>query len=207
MPCCYHKMTPKDSQHLQFNHFPLSQELQAILLKYPSESFLNRPFLRLAGQQSPAKWKEMSERDHWIHGKNMFERALVENLLSDDDETTKRVNNVTIPDGPVVFDDIKLKYQLLVKSTGRSKEWTTSHERKFDELREKYHDGELMSEKLFCLQTTIQSDCENLVLINRIRYIEEQGRKLNLNLKISVKKLQNEKLSPRCLILIVEKMK
>lgn len=202
MPCCYHKMTPKDEEYYEFNHFPLSEELKEILRKYPR--FLNRPFLRLAGQQSPAKWKDMNEKEHWIHGKNMFERALVEALM-EEGETTKRIKNVIFPDGQVMFDDIKIKYQLIDKSSGRLKEWKMSHENKFNQLRKQYEEGEMMSERLFCLQTTIQSNCENLVLIDRIRYIEEQGKKLNLNLKISVKKLQNEKLSPRCLILIVEK--
>lgn len=206
MPCCYHKMTPKDDEYRSFNHFPLGEELRGILSTY-DEIFLNRPFLRLAGQQSPTKWKDMSDSEHWTHGKNMFERAIVEALMLDADETTKRVNNVTIADGPVKFADIRLKYQLQVKSSGKSKEWTEQHEAKFDELRRKFHDGEIMSERLFCLQTTIQKVCENLVLMDRVRYLQEQGEKMKLNLRVSVKKLQNEKLSPRCLILIAEKNK
>lgn len=202
MPCCYHKMTPKDENYFEFNHFPLSEELKKLLEKYPR--FLNRPFLRLAGQQSPSKWKDMTEKDHWIHGKNMFERALVEALIMDG-ETTKRVKNVVFPDGLVTFDDIKIKYQLLDKSSGNSKDWTTEHEDKFKEMRQKYEEGELMSERLFCLQTTIQSICENLVLIDRINYIREQSQRLNLYTRISVKKLQNDKLSPRCTLMIVEK--
>lgn len=204
MPCCYHKMSATSRETADdFNLFPLSNELKTILKNYPM--FLNRPFLRLAGQQSPAKWKDMTVADHWIHGKNMFERALVEALM-DEGETTKRVSNVSFPENRVTFDDIKLKYQLMEQSSGNAKEWSESHSQRFNQMRVKFHDGEEMSENLFCLQTTIQSNCENLVLIDRIRFIEEEGRRLKLNLKISVKKLQNDKLSPRCLILIVEKM-
>lgn len=204
MPCCYHKMSLKSKDRADgFNLFPLSNELKNILQKYPT--FLNRPFLRLAGQQSPAKWKDMTSAEHWIHGKNMFERALVEALISED-ETTKRINNISFPENRVTYEDIKFKYQLLEKSSGTSKEWTNRHRQRFDELREKFYDGEEMSENLFCLQTTIQRVCENLVLIDRIRFIEEEGKRLNLKLKISVNKLQNDKLSPRCLILIVEKI-
>lgn len=207
MPCCYHKMTPTPADHNEFNFFPLSSELKTVLKEYPP--FLNRPFLRLAGQQSPAKWKEMSEQEHWLHGKNMFERALAEALLADD-ETIKRINNINFLENRVTMDDIVMKYQLIDKSSGNSKpnskQWTKFHFQKFLELREKYSDGEEMSENLFCLQTTIQSNCENLVLIDRIRYIQEQGELRNLKLEISVKKLQNDKLTPRCLILIVEKL-
>ncbi|CRL03270.1 CLUMA_CG016954, isoform A [Clunio marinus] len=202
IPCCYHKMTPKTSDKNEFNYFPLSHELKSVLKNYPI--FLNRPFLRLAGQQSPAKWKEMSKEDHWTHGKNMFERALVEALIKQD-ETTKRINNISIPENRVTMNDIIMKYQLLEKTSGRSKEWSDEHKERFKNLRQKYPNGEELSENLFCFQTTIQNNCENLVLIDRIRYIEEIGKLRNLNLNISVKKLQNDKLSPRCLILIVEK--
>lgn len=202
MPCCYHKMSAKVPQSDDFNYFPLSDELKAIVGKFPT--FLNRPFLRLAGQQSPAKWKEMTADEHWLHGKNMFERALAEAMLAED-ETMKRISNVSFPENRVTMDDIVLKYQLMEKSSGRFKEWSEAHQRRFQQLREKYPDGEEMSENLFCLQTTLQNNCENLVLMDRVRYIQEEAKRRNLKLKISVKKLQNDKLSPRCLILIVEK--
>lgn len=200
MPCCYHKMSAENDS--DFNFFPLSDELKAISQNYPP--FMNRPFLRLAGQQSPAKWKEMSESDHWIHGKNMFERALVEALLAED-ETIKRVSNITFPDDQVTMNDIKLKYQLLEKSNGNSKEWNERHQQRFLEYRQTYEDGEEMSENLFCLQTTLQNNCENLVLVDRVRYIQEEAARRHQTLGVSVKKLQDDKLSPRCLILIVEK--
>lgn len=201
MPCCYHKMSGNESE---FKYFPLSDELKSISKNFPP--FMNRPFLRLAGQQSPKKWQEMSESDHWIHGKNMFERSLVEALLGED-ETMKRISNITFHTTRVAMDDIILKYHLLEKSSGKSKEtqWNEGHHQKFHVLRKKYHNGEEMSENLFCLQTTIQSNCENLVLMDRVRYIQEEGMRMHIKLNVSVKKLQNDKLSPRCLILIVEK--
>lgn len=203
MPCCYHKMSSYDPQGDEFNFFPLSEELKSIVKNH--STFLNRPFLRLAGQQSPAKWKEMSEAVHWIHGKNMFERALVEAVVMED-ETIKRISNIIVPENRVTIDDVMLKYELIEKSSGKSKEWTEHHHQKFHDLRHKYDKGEELSENLFCLQTTIQCNCENLVLIDRIRYIEEEAARANLQPKVSVKKLQNDKLSPRCFILIAEKL-
>lgn len=199
MPCCYHKMSQNDDS---FKCFPLSAELRNILQNY--STFLNRPFLRLAGQQSPAKWNDMTESEHWIHGKNMFERSLAEAIVTEN-ETIKRINHITFPENRVTMHDIVLKYELLDKLTGLSKRWSEDHHKRYEEIREKYADGEEMSENLFCLQTTIQSICENLVLVDRIRYIQEEGIRRNLKLSITVKKLQNDKLSPRCLILIVEK--
>lgn len=202
-PCCYHKMSGKDPEYNEFNHYPLSQTVKKLQMKYPTNPFL-RPFLRLAGQQSPIKFKEMSETEHFVHGKNMFERGVVEAILMEN-ETSKRVNNVTFSEGRLKFEDIKFKYQLIDKISLKSKPWTEEHERKFDEIRNLHPKGEEMSENLFCLQTAVQNSCENLVIMDRVFYIYEQMDELNLKLKVSMKKLQNEKLSPRCLVLIVEK--
>ncbi|XP_070502800.1 methyltransferase-like protein 25B [Chironomus tepperi] len=202
-PCCYHKMSGKDTDYTEFNYYPLSQTVKELESKYPTNPFL-RPFLRLAGQQSPIKFKEMTEIEHFVHGKNMFERGVVEAILMDN-ETSKRINNTTFSEGRLKFEDIKVKYQLLDKSTSAPKQWTDEHEEKFNKIRNLHPKGEEMSENLFCLQTAVQNSCENLVIMDRIFYIYEQMKILNLNLKVSIKKLQNEKLSPRCLILIVEK--
>lgn len=203
MPCCYHKMSPSELESNEFNFFPLSDKLKSIVTSFPP--FLNRSFLRLAGQQSPGKWKEMSDEDHWIHGKNMFERALVEALLTED-ETIKRIKNVSFPENRVTMNDVKIKYQLYEKSSGNEKAWTSSHHQKFNEWRSKLHDGEEMSENLFCLQTTIQNVCEMLVLIDRVKFIEEVAERMDSKMKVSVVKLQNDKLTPRCLILNVAKL-
>lgn len=204
VPCCYHKMSCTAENHDEFNHFPLSNAVREIQQKYAENPFV-RPFLRLAGQQSPIKFREMSSEEHFVHGKNMFERGVVEAIMSDN-ETSKRVNHTNFANGRLKFDEIKLKYQLIDKNTSEPLQWTEDHEQKFDEIREKLPNGEEMSENLFCLQTTIQNTCENLVVMDRVFYIYEQMKAMNVELKVSIKKLQNEKLSPRCLILIVEKI-
>lgn len=202
-PCCYHKMSGTDPNFTSFKYYPLSQTVQELQSKYPQNPFL-RPFLRLAGQQSPIKFKEMSAAEHFIHGKNMFERGVVEALLMDN-ETSKRVNNVTFNDGRLKFEDITYKYQLLDRITSEPKPWTEQHAEKFQRIRKSHPNGEELSENLFCLQTTVQNSCENLVIMDRVFYIYEQMEVLNLKLNVSVRKLQDEKLSPRCLVLIVEK--
>lgn len=205
LPCCYHKMSTKDADRCVFNFFPTSKELSSILGDY-DDTFLGRPFLRLAGQQSPKKWKEMTKTEHWVHGKNMLERAMVDALLDGDIEDVKRFENTVFPEGRVTMAEIVKKYKIVEKSSGKTKEWKVSHHQKFEELRQKNPKGEELSENLFCLQTAIQNCCENLVLVDRIRFIEEQARQKNLKLDISIKKLKNDKLSPRCLIFTVKKM-
>lgn len=202
MPCCYHKMSTNDEDPAEFKNFPLSEKLKSKLKNYTC--FLNRSFLRLAGQQSPTKWREMNVEEHWMYGKNMLERALAEAMLCDN-ETLKRVDNTFILDGRVKFEDITSKY-ILINDQNHSKiEWREEHYEKFQKLRLNHVNGEEQSEYLFCLQTMLQRLCENLVVIDRINYMQEQAKNLNLNVLIKVKKLSNEKLSPRCLIFIAEK--
>lgn len=202
MPCCYHKMSNIDEAPTEFNNFPLSEKLKSKLENY--SCFLSRSFLRLAGQQSPTKWREMDVEEHWIHGKNMFERALAEAMLCKN-ETLKRINNTCILERRVKFKDITSKYILTNNQTHSTIEWTEKHREKFEKLRLDHVNGEEQSEYLFCLQTMIQKLCENLVVIDRINYMQEQAQKLNLKIEIKVKKLSNDKLSPRCLIFIAEK--
>ncbi|KAG5666772.1 hypothetical protein PVAND_014782 [Polypedilum vanderplanki] len=193
----------KDENFSEFHYFPLSETVKKLKSKFKTDPFL-RPFLRLAGQQSPIKFKEMTENEHFIHGKNMFERAVVETIILPN-ETSKRVNNVTFTEGRLKYEDITHKYQLYDKNNNNPLPWTNNHLEHFNKIRNELPNGEELSENLFCLQTAVQNSCENLVIMDRVFYIYEQMKKLKIDLKISMKKLQNEKLSPRCLILIVEK--
>lgn len=86
MPCCYHKMNycTGDKKCTTFQNIPLSRVMQTA----PDSlelwaSIINRPFLRLASQQTAARWKCMSEEEHNKHGQNMFQRALLESILDE----------------------------------------------------------------------------------------------------------------------------
>lgn len=171
---------------------------------YPSNPFF-RAFLRLAGQQSPEKSIEMTSEEHFTHGKRMFERAVVEAILSDC-ETSKKINNFINPYGRLKFDDIKMKYKIINKNDKNEISWSKIHEEKFNEIRKELPRGEEQSEIFSCLQASIQNCCENLVIMDRIFYIKEQAKLKNLKVEIFVKKLQNEKLSPRCHVFVIKKV-
>lgn len=80
MPCCYHKMRMKTSPG--FENIPLSRCMQESIPSDESwNEVLNRPFLRLACQQTAARWIEMSAEEHAEHGRNMYNRGLVEMVL------------------------------------------------------------------------------------------------------------------------------
>ena len=79
------------------------------------------------------------------------------------------------------FEDIKLKYKIYDKEKKNEISWSKSREQRFHEhIRKKNPRGEEQSEILACRQASIQSCCENLVIIDRIFYIKErvEGQKV-----------------------------
>lgn len=52
----------------------------------------------------------------------------------------------------------------------------------------------------------LQSLCENLILVDRLAYVEEVAFEMNIKVNSCIKRLPNDKLSPRCFIFIVEKL-
>lgn len=78
MPCCYHKMKMMDDT--SFHNIPLSNAMRNASDCWPS--VLNRPFLRLASQQTAVRWRTQTEVEHRRHGRNMFERAALDGTLT-----------------------------------------------------------------------------------------------------------------------------
>lgn len=82
MPCCYHKMNMHSTG---FENIPLSQCMKKAIPPTQDSWYeiINRPFLRLACQQTAARWSGLSDKDHEIHGRNMYNRGLVELVLNE----------------------------------------------------------------------------------------------------------------------------
>lgn len=78
MPCCYHKMKLKDNSHDEFENVPLSKRVKSAPY---AKDIINRPFLRLAGQQTASRWRNNTESEHTEHGRNMFLRGVVQAVL------------------------------------------------------------------------------------------------------------------------------
>lgn len=79
MPCCYHKMqfcVGGDG----FENIPLSATMRN---SNDWDNVLGRPFLRLASQQTAARWRILTAHEHDGHGRNMFRRAIVQAALLD----------------------------------------------------------------------------------------------------------------------------
>jgi hypothetical protein len=84
VPCCYHKMSlSKDTTVTEetFSNFPLSSSLCKLVRSSTfcdSPFFLRRPFLRLASQETAARWHQWSDEDHKQHSLQVMARAILQ---------------------------------------------------------------------------------------------------------------------------------
>ncbi|KAH8413702.1 hypothetical protein KR222_004184, partial [Zaprionus bogoriensis] len=218
MPCCYHKLTTcngfaEGTTITPFVNFPLSSSLQRAMNASADPSVLfgcfNRPFMRLACQETKSRW-HCDSRAHADHGLQMFLRA-VGTAICDPDEMVQinRSNEAhVLPQDWQTFDNFKNKYQLHCKRTGHSVNWRCIHEFRFNEIIKKYPDGWgfRLAEALCCLQASIQELCENLVLYDRLCYLKEAAARQKFPLEVHYEKLFDEQVSPRCHVLVAKKL-
>ncbi|XP_073811666.1 methyltransferase-like protein 25B [Musca autumnalis] len=219
MPCCYHKME-MCAATLKFCNFPLSRSLQKAVVSSQDGGdgdvinnyvkYLNRPFLRLACQQTLKRWQNCSAEQHSLHGREMFLRAMAEALPRKETEiVVKCKEKINLLKEKILdFNTFRQLYHLqstkLVEAS--MVDWSLEHEREFNALLEQYPNGEKLAEGLTCLQTSIQKLCENLVLYDRLCFMQETAVDLKLNINVRYEKLMDEELSPRCYVLIAEKL-
>uniref|UniRef100_A0A1B0CN84 Uncharacterized protein n=2 Tax=Lutzomyia longipalpis TaxID=7200 RepID=A0A1B0CN84_LUTLO len=173
MPCCYHKMSIDRGKPL---NFPLSGRLMDILGKIPAgDGIVCRPFLRLACQQPASRWKRMTEEEHKIHGKNMFQRAILD-ALTDEGQEVQRIKKcgerVTSSDD---FVGAICGFEIRDSITGSIIPWSSEHRSK--EL------------------------CENVILLDRKLAVEEASKGFSCCLV----KILDADTSPRCIVLIATK--
>ncbi|XP_039436868.1 methyltransferase-like protein 25B [Culex pipiens pallens] len=194
MPCCYHKLKPENEECTSFSNIPLSDQLRDAIAQFPN--FLGRPFLRLGCQQTSARWANLTEHEHETHGKAMFERSLLEAILSEGETVTVNKANRNSRD---------VLERLTVQREGQDWSWSDEHREKLEIWMEKYPQGSELAAYLTCLQTCLQSLCENLILLDRMCYLKAKSSKRDLTIRTDLIKLSNDHLSPRCFVIVAEK--
>uniref|UniRef100_A0A0K8WHJ7 Uncharacterized protein C12orf26 n=1 Tax=Bactrocera latifrons TaxID=174628 RepID=A0A0K8WHJ7_BACLA len=216
MPCCYHKL--KETTSGQFLNFPLSTALKSAVTEGDINvlSYFNRPFLRLACQETISRWRHCSEEEHVAHGEQMFWRAVADAIINDETEVIATIPKSQRPNNDWSemrsFSTFRQMYKVRSKAADAqflvADMWNNEHEDKFKKVVEKYAEvGPKLAEALTCLQTTIQKLCENIVLYDRVCYMNEYAEtQTNLKIKVKYHKILDEKLSPRCFALIAEKL-
>lgn len=194
MPCCYHKLqlidddscaceTHHAAADLRFKNFPLSESLKKVLAANESESdkanytrkestihyatYLNRPFLRLACQQTLKRWSLCLPQTHCTHGCEMFLRAVAELLKSELGELGEELMVAKRKENKIDLNSLSLKqrqtfdifcrlYALKSRETNNFIAWPDSQREMFEEIMEKYSNGCKLAEGLTCLQTSMQ---------------------------------------------------
>lgn len=178
MPCCYHKMQ-MCATTLRFNNFPLSRSLKKVIAVGEDDNsdnekkeqngendsvinnysrYLNRPFLRLACQQTLKRWQNCTAEQHSRHGREMFLRAVAEALPRKETEIVVKCKEKIdlLPENILGYKHFRHLYRLQSKINGELLDWSEVHEKAFNMLLEQYPYGERLAEGLTCLQTAIQ---------------------------------------------------
>lgn len=82
MPCCYHRLKLSSSAKVSvtehFENFPKSSLIKRLYVKHNAESYIRRPFLRNACQQTNTTLMDMNEDDHRLHAENVLLRAIIQ---------------------------------------------------------------------------------------------------------------------------------
>lgn len=185
MPCCYHKMKiiDPDSETMEFVNVPISEEVKRF-----KTDIINRPFLRLASQQTASKWRCQSEEE--LHGESMFIRGVADAILGKDEVLSKVKGDSNGFD----FTRITNRYELV------NGNWSDTHRKRYDKVIKDNPNGEKLSEILKALQACLQLLCENIVLLDRVCFMREQNE--SEDIKFTVEKIVDDDISPRCFAFI-----
>uniref|UniRef100_A0A182N7J7 Methyltranfer_dom domain-containing protein n=1 Tax=Anopheles dirus TaxID=7168 RepID=A0A182N7J7_9DIPT len=210
MPCCYHRMKTlhESDGACIFENIPLSNKLREALAT-DNRNTISRPFLRLGCQQTAARWKVRTAEEHMQHGRVMFRRGLVEAIL-DADESVHVGKMKQVPEETTVQN--VLDQFTLRKQAGDERQecpWTDRHREKLSVLLERYgsENGPRLAEYLECLQTCLQSICENVILLDRMCYLEDAASRIDgLQIRRNLVRLRDDGLSPRCFVFYAAKV-
>lgn len=89
MPCCYHrlKIQENDGEREIFENFPISRIFKKFFAEFEADTFLRRPFLRLACQQNMSTFISLSEEEHLKHARSFLHRAVLEKVATEGELT------------------------------------------------------------------------------------------------------------------------
>uniref|UniRef100_A0A182WI73 Methyltranfer_dom domain-containing protein n=1 Tax=Anopheles minimus TaxID=112268 RepID=A0A182WI73_9DIPT len=208
MPCCYHRMKPlNENTPNEFQNFPLSEELRTVLLDGKHSEIICRSFLRLGCQQTSSRWKTRTMEQHLQHGRIMFRRGLIDAVL--EQKESVRIGKPKLMPEEITVDSMLEQFTLLQESENSSTRecpWTDYHRNRMSALLVKYgSEGPKLAEYLECLQTCLQSVCENVILLDRMCYMEGVANQSGLKIRRNLVKLRDDGLSPRCFIFYARK--
>ncbi|XP_041771730.1 uncharacterized protein LOC121593460 [Anopheles merus] len=207
MPCCYHLMKTLPEQtfasngEIGFKNFPLCDDLRCMVAA-GNRALVCKSFLRLACQQTTARWQSLTVEQHLQHGRTMFRRGLIDAVLEAGESV--RVGKLKqIPEQTTV-DNLLQQFTLRKAgegATAQQQPWAEHHREKLTVLLDQYGtDGPRLAEYIECLQMCLQKICENVVLLDRMCYLEQEAKRGGLQISRKLVRLPNDRITPRCFI-------
>lgn len=209
IPCCYHKMEVVDKNSEQFNNFPLSDSLKSVFERYNCWEYMRTPFLRLAAQPSTVG---TSLKDLVF---NLLARSVIQHYA--DKYGFKLIRKKRKPVNTKMlafnFNSYIQKASIHFALSCNNQYCNTSNEEDTCQCDIKFNIDEVKAMwREFCdestfrkaaifilLQRHLQPLFENVILYDRRAYLQERG------FNCYFKKVVDDKISPRCLALVVKK--
>lgn len=214
--CCYHKLTLIDDKNQDefmgeekyFKDFPMSSISKKTLDEFDAQKLFNRPFMRLACQETSDRWLQMDETTHEKHSFHVLARAILELYCSEHEIKLKKVcrkgtRKSQCESFENYLEDSSNRY-VLEKLTNHGEEacvisWNDKIKDDMKILWLKYTDKLKAVELFTALQLLLQQAAESLILSDRMYFLKEN------NCEAYLASIMNRSLSPRSCALISKK--
>ncbi|KAK7466607.1 hypothetical protein BaRGS_00033406 [Batillaria attramentaria] len=200
--CCYHKMQLIPGTD-QFHNFPMSKAAKDVYTamqvksqrtqEHAPTSFISPCSLRLAAQETRARWASQTVADHDVHMKHVAFRALLELYRGDtgskDRRTVRRLDYSTV--------DQFVDSYVRCPEIPREEQQATKEQlyKLYAQVQPRFHHIEPFT----CLQVILQPVLESLVLLDRQCWLQENG------FHADIVPIFQEEISPRNLALVSTK--
>ncbi|XP_063228825.1 methyltransferase-like protein 25B isoform X2 [Bacillus rossius redtenbacheri] len=197
VPCCHHKASPGGSAR-----FPLSARLRAAA----RGAEIARPalLLRLASQETAARWRGTSEQEHGAHAFHVLSRAVLElharqaslELVKKKRRCVRR-GKLGTPGFEGFVSDALERYDHVGPGGDDEAELRAGLGRLW-----RAHEGSARAlELLTALQVVMQAPAEHLVALDRLAYLRE----VTPGAEARLLRALDDGVSPRCLALVARK--
>lgn len=193
MGCCYHRMSTDGDK---FCFFPLSAGVKRVVddMKKCPDWKLNAFGLRLAAQETRARWREQSVADHHLHMKRVAFRAVLETVLEPEDRARLQ---------KVVKDEECATFQSYISAALNHLDTSSEiHEKLKKMCRIAYSQFEQhfqFVEPFTALQVLLQPLLESLIISDQVLYLTETG------ISSHVVAMFDDLISPRNLAIVATK--
>jgi len=167
--CCYHKMTLCS----EISQFPMSSQVKLSLQScnmLPTKLF-TKFTMRLAAQENIVKWKNQTKEDHLKHMKNVCYRAVLEKVSNDNclKLVKKKRKGILQSDTEDVEKYLESLSERFLLPDCLIEKFKSDFKICYDENLKHFH----LFEVLTGLQFMLQSVIENLIIFDRLLYLQE----------------------------------